>query len=33
VSAATMSFVESHYEEIEKWRQSIQAQAQQPKGD
>jgi hypothetical protein len=33
VNAATMSFVESHYEEIEKWRQSIQAQAQQPNGN
>jgi hypothetical protein len=33
VSAATMSFVESHYEAIEKWRQSIQAQAQQPNGN
>ena len=33
VSPATMSFVESHYEEIEKWRQSIRAQAQQPNGN
>jgi hypothetical protein len=33
VSPATMSFVEAHYEEIEKWRQSIRAQAQQPNGN